>query len=69
MGFPGGSDGKELARNAEGYRFDSWVQEWLPTPVLLPGEFQGQKSLTVYSLWGLKESDTTEHFSFFFFLI
>ena len=25
---------------------------WLPTPVLLPGEFHGQKSLVGYSSWG-----------------
>ena len=26
----------------------------------LPGKFHGQRSLVVYSPWGLKESDTTE---------
>ena len=31
-----------------------------PTPVLLPGESHGQRNLTGYSLWGHKESDTTE---------
>ena len=31
-----------------------------PTPVFLPGEFHGQKSLVSYSPWGRKESDTTE---------
>ena len=47
-------------------RFDSWVRripwrrEWLPTPVFLPGEFHGQKSLAGYSSWGPKEMDTTE---------
>ena len=30
------------------------------TPVLLPGESHGQWSLTGYSPWGCKESDTTE---------
>ena len=35
-------------------------REWLPTPVLLTGEFHGQRSLVGCSLWGLKESDTTE---------
>ena len=33
---------------------------WQPTPVFLPGESHGQRSLVVYSLWGLKGSDTTE---------
>ena len=32
---------------------------WQPTPVL-HGKFHGQKSLAGYSLWGRKESDTTE---------
>ena len=31
-----------------------------PTPVFLPGESQGQRSLVGYSPWGHKESDTTE---------
>ena len=31
-----------------------------PTPVLLPGESHGQRSLMGYSLWGLKELDTAE---------
>ena len=32
----------------------------LPTPVFLPGEFHGQRSLGGYSPRGHKESDTTE---------
>ena len=42
-------------------QFSSWVgkiywrRERLPTPVFWPGEFCG-----LYSLWGCKESDTTE---------
>ena len=31
-----------------------------PTPVLLPGEFNGQRNLVGYSPWGCKEFDTTE---------
>ena len=31
-----------------------------PTPVLLPGEAHGQRSLAGYSPWGRKESDTTQ---------
>ena len=34
--------------------------EWLPTPVILPGEFHGQRSLASYSLWGCKELDMTQ---------
>ena len=30
------------------------------TPVFLPGEFHGQRSLVGYSPWGHKESDMTE---------
>ena len=37
-----------------------WRRKWLPTPVLLPREFCGQRSLTSYSPWGHKESDMTE---------
>ena len=46
--------------------FDHWVRkipwrrEWQPTPVFLPGEFCGQRSLVGYSPWGPKESGTTE---------
>ena len=39
---------------------DPLEKEWQPTPVLLPGEFHGQRSLAGYSLWGCKELDTTE---------
>ena len=31
-----------------------------PTPVFLPGESHGQRSLGDYNPWDLKESDTTE---------
>ena len=31
-----------------------------PTPIFLPGEFHGQRSLVGYSPWGHKESDMTE---------
>ena len=37
-----------------------WRREWQPTPVFLPGESHGQRSLVGYSPWGCKESDTTE---------
>ena len=40
--------------------FQSWSDLWQPTPVFLPGESYGQKSLAGYSPWGHKESDTTE---------
>ena len=39
---------------------DALVKEWLPTPVLLLGEFHRQRSLVGYNPWVHKESDTTE---------
>ena len=35
-------------------------REWQPTPVFLPGESHGWRSLAGYNPWGRKESDTTE---------
>ena len=46
--------------------FDSWLgkipwrREQLPTPVFLPGESHGQRSLEGYSPWGHKEADMNE---------
>ena len=63
--FPGGSKGKEFACKG-GDGFDTWVgkipwtREWLSTPVFLPGELYGQRSLVSCSPWGHKELDTTE---------
>jgi len=33
---------------------DPWRRKWQPTPVFLPGEFHGQKSLVGYNPWGPK---------------
>ena len=38
----------------------SWRKKWHPTPVFLPGESYGQRSLVGYSPWGRKVSDPTE---------
>ena len=35
-------------------------RKWHPTPVFLPGESQGWRSLVGCCLWGRTESDTTE---------
>ena len=43
------------------FTFMHWRRKWQPTPVLLPGESYGQRSLVGYSLWDHKELDTTEH--------
>ena len=37
-----------------------WSREWLLTPVFLPREFHGQRSLAGYSPWSHEESDSTE---------
>ena len=67
--FPGGTRGKEhgcQCRRGKNLEIDPWVgkipcsRTWQPTPVFLPGEFHGQRSLVGYSPWGCKESDTTE---------
>ena len=69
MGFPGGASDKESTCNAgdvKRWGFDPWVgkipwrRAWQPTPVFLPGESLGQRSLAVYSPWGCKELDMTE---------
>ena len=36
-------------------------RKWQPTPVFLPGQFQGQWSLAGYHPWDHKELDLTEH--------
>ena len=59
---------KNLPANAGDMRreFDPWVgkfpwrRKWQPTPVFLPGESHGQRSLEGYSAWGHAESDTTK---------
>ena len=42
------------------FTFLHWRRKWQPTPVLVPGESQGQGSLVGCRLWGRTESDTTE---------
>ena len=73
LGFKGGSflgglDSKESV-NLPKYkrpRFNPWVgkipwrREWQLLPVLLPGEFHGQRSLVGCSPWGRKQSDMIE---------
>ena len=69
MGFTGGTKGKEPTCQCKGHKrlgFSPWVgkipwrRTWQSTPVLLPGEYHGQRTLAVYRLWGGKESDMTE---------
>ena len=69
LGFPGGTSGKKSAcqcRRCKRVRFNPqvgkipWKRKWQPTPVFLPGESHGQRSLVGYSPWGCKKSDRTE---------
>ena len=54
------ASGKEPACQCKRHRFDPWVgnipwrRKQQPTPVFLPREFHGQKSLAGYSPWGAK---------------
>ena len=57
-GFPGGASGKETrlpTQETKRSGFDScvgnipWRRAWQPTPVFLPGESHGQRSLVGYS--------------------
>ena len=43
-------------------------RQWHPTPVLLPGESHGLRSLVGCSPWSREESDTTERLHFHFSL-
>ena len=42
------------------FTFMHWRRKRQPTPVFLPGESQGQRSLVGCPLWGRTELDTTE---------
>ena len=42
------------------FTFMHWRRKWQPTPMFLPGESQGWRSLVGGRLWGRTESDTTE---------
>ena len=65
-GFPGESALKNPPANAgdtssiPGSERSPWRRKWQPTPVFLPGESHGWRSLLGYSPWGRKESDMTE---------
>ena len=52
--FPGASDGKESARFYLWVGKIPWRRKWQPTPVILPGEFRGQRSLEGYGPWGCR---------------
>ena len=50
----------DLCEDLEKGRICVRRRQWQPTPVLLPGEFQGRGSQVGCHLWGCTESDTTE---------
>ena len=64
-GFTGSSLDKEPTCQCMRCSFDPWVgkipwrREWKPTPISLPGESHGQRSLVGDSPWGRKEWTTT----------
>ena len=66
LGFPGGSNLPLMGKRPG---FDPWVgkipwsRAWQSTPVFLPGESHGRRSLVGYSPWGHKELDMTERLS------
>ena len=66
MGFPGGSDGKELACNAGDLGLISELGrspgggQGNPLQYSCLENPHGQRSLVGYSPWGCKELDTTE---------
>ena len=42
------------------FPFMHWRRKWQPTPVFLPGESQGRRSLVDCRLWCRTKLDTTE---------
>ena len=67
VAFPGGSVGKPSTCNAGdgtlGWK-DTLRRKWQPSPVFLPGESCGQRSLEGYDQLGHKKSEmpeATEH--------
>ena len=60
MGFPGSLAGKESACDTGdlGLGRLPWRMEQLPTPVFLPAEFHGQRSLVGYTVRGVPKSRT-----------
>ena len=47
-------------RRLSDFTFMHWRRKRQPTPVFLPGEFQGWGSLVGCRLWGCTELDMTE---------
>ena len=54
--------------NLDYFSYVNRRRQWQPTPVLLPGESHGWRSLVGCSPWGRTESDITEQLYFHFSL-
>ena len=52
--------GQDSATSLSLFTFMHRRSKWQPTPVFLPGEFQGWGRVVGCRLWGHTESDTTE---------
>ena len=52
--------GPDWATSLSLFTFMHWRRKWQPTPVFLPGESQGRRSLVGCRLWGCTESDMTD---------
>ena len=71
MGFPGGSVVKNLfaIKEIRRHGFDPWIRKipwrraWQPTPVFMPGESHGQRSLVGYNPQGGTELDAMKWLS------
>ena len=70
LGLPCWLNGKGSACHCrDPWGFSLWVRKipWRrkcqPTPVFLPGESHGRRTLAGYSPWGHEEADTTERLS------
>ena len=60
--------GHDWATSLSLFTFTHWRRQWHPTPVFLPAESHGQRSLVGCSSWGRYESDKTEQLHFHFSL-
>ena len=69
IGLPRWHSSKDSVFQYRRHEFNPWVgkipwrRKWQPTPIFLPGESHGQRSLVSYSQWDCKESDTTKELS------
>ena len=72
VNLPGSSEVKNLPSNAgdardsglfPGSGYIPWRRQWQPTPVFLPGESHGQRSLVGYSPWSRRvgHDGATDH--------